>query len=332
MDLQFFNKSNGSVPSHGRCTYDIKTAQVVFPILYILVFCLGLILNILSLWVFCRVPSNSVFIIYLKNTVVADIVMTLSLPFKIVTDSRAAPWQVKAFVCRFSAVVFYASMYINIILLGLIGLDRFLKIVRPYERGCMDQLSVAKRISVAVWFMIFGISIPNMILSNQTATPKTVRQCSDLKSPLGIKWHVAVNFICLIIFWSVLIALTIFYTIITKKVYESYRRSRSRHKDLRRTTRVKVFVVVIVFFVCFAPYHFMRLPYTFSQSGVIDDCNTKRRLFLAKESTLLIAATNVFMDPLIYIILCKPFRKLLPGFLNSGDSSQEAPINNESTV
>lgn len=71
--------------------------------------------------------------------------MTLMLPFKILTDSDIGPWQMKAFVCRFSAVVFYETMYINIILLGLIGLDRFLKIVRPFGRNWMNNVSQAKK-------------------------------------------------------------------------------------------------------------------------------------------------------------------------------------------
>ncbi|XP_018421396.1 PREDICTED: P2Y purinoceptor 13-like [Nanorana parkeri] len=306
-------------------------AQIVFPILYTVIFCLGVIMNSLSVCIFCQVPTNSVFIVYLKNTVAADIIMTLALPFKIVTDSEIAPWQVKVFVCRCSAVVFYSAMYVNIILLGLIGLDRFLKIVRPFERRCMDRLSVAKRISLSVWIVIFGISMPNMMLNNKTATPENVSRCSALKTPLGMGWHKAVTYISQLIFWSVFISMTVFYTVISKKVYESYRKSHSKDKTVTKNTKAKVFIVVIVFFLCFAPYHFMRVPYTFSQSGIITDCSLKRMLFLAKESTLWIAATNIFMDPFIYIVLCKPFRKLLPGFSSLGNSSQETPIN-ESTM
>ncbi|XP_072264061.1 P2Y purinoceptor 13-like [Pyxicephalus adspersus] len=330
MDFEISNLS-GRSPAPVNCTHDIKMAQMVFPILYTVVFCLGVFMNSLSICIFCKVPTSSVFIVYLKNTVAADIIMTLALPFKIVTDSEIAPWQVKIFVCRCSAVVFYSAMYVNIILLGLIGMDRFLKIVRPFERRCMDQISIAKRISFSVWIIIFGLSTPNMILNNIKATPENVHSCAKLKTPLGMAWHKAVNYISLMIFWSVFISMTVFYTIISKKVYDSYKKSHSKDKAMRKKTKAKVFIVVIVFFLCFAPFHFMRLPYTFSQSGLITDCTVKRRLFLTKESTLWITATNIFMDPFIYVVLCKPFRKLLPGFSSSGNSSHETAIN-ESTM
>ncbi|KAM9316116.1 P2Y purinoceptor 12 [Gastrophryne carolinensis] len=315
----------------GNCSLDTRTTQVVFPILYTAVFLFGLILNSLSLCIFLKVPSNTVFIIYLKNTVVADIIMTLALPFKIVTESQIGPLWVKVFVCRYSAVVFYTSMYINIILLGLIGLDRFLKIVRPYDRGWIDRPSTAKMISVVVWVIMFAISTPNMIL-NQPKVPKNFHRCRDLKTQAGEHWHKATSYICLIVFWSVFISMIIFYTILSKKVYDSYRKCHSRESDPRRNTKAKVYIVVFVFFLCFAPYHFVRLPYTFSQTGIITNCIAQQNLYLTKESTLWLAATNVFMDPLIYVVLCKPFRKMLPRFSDSGHSSQETPINNESTM
>lgn len=324
MNPEKLNNSNGSTPVY--CSRDVTITHILFPILYTLLFFLGIILNSLSAWIFFKVPSTSVFIVYLKNTVVADIIMTLMLPFKILTDSDIGPWQMKAFVCRFSAVVFYETMYINIILLGLIGLDRFLKIVRPFGRNWMNNVSQAKKISVAVWIVIVLLSLPNMILTSEKATPQNVHNCARLKTPLGIKWHEAVNYISMIIFWFVFITMILFYTIISKKVYESYVKSKSKDKASRNKTRFKVFVVVAVFFLCFAPFHFLRMPYTFSQVGIIKDCQVKNKLYVAKETTLWIAATNVLMDPLIYVLLCKPFRKLIPGLNSSSNSSLETNL------
>ncbi|KAM8952232.1 P2Y purinoceptor 13 [Pelodytes ibericus] len=322
-----YNSSNATLLFPKHCVRDTTITYVVFPVLYTIVFFVGVIMNVLSLWIFFFIPSNTVFIIYLKNTLVADLIMTLMLPFKILSDSGLASWRLKYFVCRFSAVIFYETMYINIILLGLIGLDRFLKIVRPLERSWMDNTYIAKRTSIAVWVVMFGLSLPNMILSNEKATPQSVRKCANLKNLMGLKWHETVNYICQFIFWSVFISMIIFYTIITKKVYESYAKSRSRNCSTTKKTKARVFIVVIVFFLCFAPFHFLRVPYTFSQIGHIKDCYLQNKLFIAKETTLWIATTNVFMDPLIYVLLCKPFRKLFIKFSASKNTSLETQFN-----
>ncbi|XP_066450309.1 P2Y purinoceptor 13-like [Eleutherodactylus coqui] len=324
MNLETLNTTNGSTSVN--CTRDHKITQYVFPVLYTVIFLLGIIMNCLSGWIFFNVPSKGVFIVYLKNTVVADILMILTLPFKILSDSGIGPSQMSVIVCRFSAVIFYGTMYINIILLGLIGLDRFLKTVRPFSINEMDNVSQAKMISVAVWTVISLLSLPNIILSSKNVDLQDSHDCTLLKTPLGVEWHKAVSYIGVIIFWVVFISMTLFYTIISKKVYDSYVKSKHKVKPSRKKIRFKVFIVVVVFFLCFAPYHILRLPYTFSQVGMIKDCQMQNRLYVAKETTQWIAATNVIMDPLIYVMLCRPFRKRIPGFKSSPSSSRELSI------
>ncbi|XP_044107542.1 P2Y purinoceptor 13 [Neovison vison] len=308
MNTTAIKSFNGSEP----CPRDTRVAQLVFPAIYTVVFVLGILLNTLALWVFLHIPSSSTFVVYLKNTLVADLIMTLTLPFKILSDSHLGPWQLRAFVCRFSAVIFYETMYVGIILLGFIAFDRFLKIIRPFGKFFVQKPDFAKLVSILIWLLLFLISLPNIILSNKEATPSSVKKCASLKGPLGLKWHQGVNNVCQFIFWTVFVLMLLFYVVIAKKVYNSYRKSGS--KDRKHNTKLegKVFVVVAVFFVCFAPFHFARVPYTHSQTNSKTDCRLQNQLFIAKETTLFLAATNICMDPLIYIFLCKKFTERLP--------------------
>ncbi|NXP44923.1 P2Y13 protein, partial [Heliornis fulica] len=299
------NSSGAS--SSTPCHRDTTVTHLLFPVLYTLVFLLGLVLNSLAFWAFFHIPSTSPFIIYLKNILVSDFIMTLMLPLKILTDSGLGPWQLKAFVCRFSAVVFYDTMYISIVLLGLIAFDRFLKIIRPFGKFWVQNLTSAKILSALVWLFFFALSLPNVILSNKKATPQSVKKCAALKSHFGLKWHEAVNYICQFIFWTVLILMFLFYIIIAKKVYESYMKTQKKDNKSKKRIKGKVFIIFTVFFLCFAPFHFSRVPYTLSQTTARMDCRLQNQLFVAKESTLWLAATNVCMDPLIYLFLCKPF-------------------------
>ncbi|XP_014644281.1 PREDICTED: P2Y purinoceptor 13 [Ceratotherium simum simum] len=295
-----------------RCPRDTRIAQLVFPAVYTVVFFTSILLNTLALWVFLRIPSSSTFIVYLKNTVVADLIMTLTIPFKILTDSHLGPWQLRAFVCRVSAVIFYATMYVGIILLGLIAFDRFLKIIRPFGKFFVQKPAFAKIVSTVIWFLLYLLSLPNVILSNKEATPSSVKKCASLKGPLGLKWHQVVNYISQVIFWTVFVLMLLFYVVIAKQVYNSYRKSKSKESKSNKKLEGKVFIVVAVFFVCFAPFHFARVPYTHSQTNSRTDCRVQNHLFIAKESTLFLAATNICMDPLIYIFLCKKFTARLP--------------------
>ncbi|KFQ13708.1 G-protein coupled receptor 87, partial [Leptosomus discolor] len=281
--------------------------------LYTLIFLLGLVLNSLAFWAFFHIPSTSTFVVYLKNILVSDFIMTLMLPLKILTDSGLGPWQLKAFVCRFSAVVFYNTMYISIVLLGLIAFDRFLKIVRPFGKFWVQNLTSAKILAGLVWLFFFALSLPNMILSNKKATPQSVKKCASLKNYFGLKWHEAVNYICQFIFWTVLILMLLFYTVIAKKVYDSYiKTQKTDNKMLRkRKHNQSIRVVVAVFFTCFLPYHLCRIPFTFSHLDKILDDSAHKILYYCKEMTLFLSACNVCLDPIIYFFMCRSFSRRL---------------------
>ncbi|KAK2495140.1 hypothetical protein MC885_013185 [Smutsia gigantea] len=223
-----------------RCPRDTRITQLVFPASYTVVFVTGMVLNTMALWVFVHIPSSSTFIVYLKNTLAADLIMTLMLPFKILSDSHLGPWQLRAIVCRFSAVILYETMYVGIILLGLIAFDRFLKVIRPFGKFFVQKPAFAKMASALVWVLLFLLSLPNMILSNQEATPLSVKKCASLKGPLGLKWHQVVNYICQVIFWTVFVLMFLFYVVIAKNVYNSYRKSKSKDsKNNKKLEEIK---------------------------------------------------------------------------------------------
>ncbi|MBN3322045.1 P2Y13 protein, partial [Atractosteus spatula] len=308
MNASQINESLSSV----KCTRDTSVTGVVFPCLYSLLFLGALLLNSLAAWVFFQIPSSSTFVVYLKNVVVADLLMTVTILIKVLGDSGLGSWQLKAFTCRYSAVLFYMTMYISIILLGLISFDRYLKIVRPFGKLFIQKVTTGKVLTVGVWVVMFSMTaLPNMVLTNRDPPPTTTMKCSSLKGPLGLKWHEAVNYFCQFLFWGTLALMVFCYTFISKKVYESYQNSRSSAKNATRKTKAKVFIVVAVFFICFAPFHFARVPYTLSQTRSTSSCVLQTVLYITKETTLWLSATNTCLDPLIYIFLCKSFRTKL---------------------
>ncbi|XP_030633892.1 P2Y purinoceptor 13-like [Chanos chanos] len=302
-----------------KCEYDTSVSSVLFPFLYIILFLAAIVLNCLAAWIFFQIRSTSTFVVYLKNVVVADLLMTLTLPVKLLTDTGLVPWQMRAFHCRYSAVLFYTTMYISIILLGLISLDRYLKIVRPFGKSALQRVAVGRVICAAVWIIMLSMALPNVILSDRK--PKVGSngrlRCSSMKGEPGLMWHEGFNYVCQAVFWGTLALMVICYSFISKKVYESYKASRSRSGAASQRTKAKVFVVVGVFFVCFAPFHLARVPYTLTQTrGLTTQCWAKNQLYIAKETTLWICTTNICLDPLIYVFLCHTFRRKLTAALS----------------
>lgn len=365
LSLPFFPGNHGH--SNGTCSRDNVLKTVVFPVLYSLLFLLGLILNSVAAWVFLRIPSKSHFIIYLKNIVVADIIMTFTFPFKVgflrfkiiylvpwvfgvllnrfmlhqliicicahvvfflqvLSDSNMASTGLRVFVCRVSSVLFYLTMYISILFFGLISIDRCRKTLRPFRGTNSARLARRKLLSGAIWTFLLLLCLPNVILTQKP--PKWhYFKCSDLKTEDGLRWHEVVNHVCQVIFWGNLVTVIVCYTLITKELYRSYARSRSHAtagptsgessgaatpRKAKKKMNANVFLVLAVFFVCFVPFHFARVPYTMSQTrGLLFDCKLKLFFFQLKESTLFLSSLNSLLDPLIYFFLCSSFRTTL---------------------
>ncbi|XP_064021603.1 P2Y purinoceptor 14 [Pogoniulus pusillus] len=311
-----FNSSANS--SDNNCSHSRVITTTVIPLLYCLIFTVGLLLNAGAAWIFFYVSSQKSFIVYLKNIVVADLLMSLTFPFKILADSEIAPPQLNAFVCRYSAVVFYTNMYISITFFGLIGFDRYYKIVKPLFTSLVHTVNYSKVVSIIIWVLLLLLSLPNMILTTETTEENYSQKCIGLKSELGRQWHKASSYICTGIFWLVFLLLIIFYTSISKKIYSSYKKFRRNSDVAKRKSSRNIFSIMFVFVTCFVPYHLCRIPYTLSQTSSRFTCQARTTLFYAKEFTLVLCAANVCLDPVIYFFLCLPFKEKLYQKLHLG--------------
>ncbi|KAK2538557.1 P2ry12 [Columba guinea] len=306
-----------------NCTSTNNLSQVIFPLLYTILFLVGITMNGLAMWVFFKIPSKSNFIIFLKNTVISDLLMILTFPFKILSDAKLVSWVLRGFVCQVTQVVFYFTMYISILFLGLITIDRYQKATSPFRTSTSRSLLGAKILSTAIWVSMFALSLPNMILTNKKKTPKNVKKCALLKSEFGLVWHEIVNYICQLIFWVNLAVIVVCYILISKELYKSYKRTRCTGKASKKTVNLKVFIIIAVFFICFVPFHFTRIPYTLSQTRAVFECAAQTTLFHVKESTLWLTSLNACLDPFIYFFLCKSFRRSLLATLRERAASAE---------
>ncbi|XP_031162565.1 P2Y purinoceptor 14 [Sander lucioperca] len=309
----------------------------VLPPLYLLICVVGVSLNGVAAWIFFRVPSDSGLVVYLKNMMVADLLMLATFPFRLAVQLGIGGWRLHVVSCRYTAVLFYSSMYVGILFMGLISLERYVKIVRhtsppaaaATSSSCrsrfgsgsllhhLHSVGFARVMAFLTWSFLLLCVLPNVVLTSRPATEENAQHCMQLKTQLGVQWHRVSTFLSVGLFWVTLLVLAYCYTSIACRVYQSYRRVRrssnnnSSSSSCRKSNR-SIFSILAVFFVCFVPYHVCRVPYTLSQmpaSGFSWD--TCFLLFQLKEGTLFLSALNVCLDPLIYFLMCRTFRESL---------------------
>lgn len=133
---------NNSLSSSNSSDFGTVFTNDILPAVYLALFVLGLVLNSVAAWVFFSVPSDSALVVYLKNMLTADLLMLCSYPLKLIARLAVGGWMVHVVICRYSAVLFYSSMYVGIMFMGLISLERYIKIVRHSQSSTSQLLSL----------------------------------------------------------------------------------------------------------------------------------------------------------------------------------------------
>ncbi|XP_023136993.1 P2Y purinoceptor 13-like [Amphiprion ocellaris] len=281
--------------------------------LFFLLFPAALLLNGVAVWVSFHLRSTSTFIVYLKSLVAADLLMTLALPPLAASMLPQATVELRALACRYIDVVFYCCMYTSILLMGVISLDRFFKIVRPCGKALGQNVMFSIVMSSLVWVVIFGgTAIPTMILTDQEPPPDnlTADFCMSMKSPAGVSLHKYVVVFMETLFWLASVLIVFCYICITAKVLKSFRNSGSNNAKGKKKTKLRVFLILLVFCVCFVPLHLVRISVSHVKNVDTDGCREMWVVIVHKVARW-VAATNACLDPLLYIYLCREYRDKL---------------------
>ncbi|XP_060903271.1 P2Y purinoceptor 14 [Labrus mixtus] len=321
----------------------------VLPPLYFVIWIVGFFMNGLAAFIFVRLPTDSGLVVYLKNMVVADLLMLSTFPFKMAAQLGLGGWRLHVVICRYTSVLFYSSMYVGILLMGFISLERYVRMFghasstaaspscgarfpRVSLPHLLQSVGFARALAFLTWSLLLLGVLPNVLLTSQPANEANSRKCMELKTPLGIQWHRASALFCTSLFWVTLLVLAFCYTSIACRVYQSYRRVRCNNINSKVCHKVhrSIFSLLLVFFICFVPYHVCRVPYTMSQmpeSGF--SYHSRFLLFQLKEGMLFLSAINVCLDPIIYVLMCQTFRESLIRKL-SGRERKRSPTTAQS--
>ncbi|XP_054461640.1 P2Y purinoceptor 13-like [Anoplopoma fimbria] len=304
--------------SHNDSEFDswIYNPNIV-PALYLSMFPIALLLNGVAAWVSLHIKATSTFVVYLKNLVAADIILTLLIPINVARDFPGVSNTIYILSCFLSSI-FYGTQYICIALLGVISLDRFFKIMMPRSKLFGQNLTFSKLMSGSVWLILGGSTLPNMILNNKSVANITeISTCMELKGPAGLMVHERIVICQNIFFWLISVVISVCYICIGKKVIQSFRKSGSSNTQGKQKIRLRVFLVIIVFFGSFGPYHIIQIPYAFQRvksSSYTGSFLSKR---LAKDLSHLLSCTNICMDPLLYVFLCREFKEKLMSMMKN---------------
>lgn len=312
-------------PNATYCRMDEHLLSRVLTAFYSVIFLVGLVGNIIALYVFLGIhrKRNSIQI-YLLNVAVADLLLIFCLPFRIMYHLNQNKWVLGVVLCKVVGTLFYMNMYISIILLGFISLDRYIKI----NRSIQQRKAVTTRQSIYVCCIVWAVALAGfltMIILTLKKGGHNSTMCFHYRDKLNEKGEAIFNLVLVVMFWLIFLLIILSYIKIGKNLLKiSKRRSKFPNSGKYATTARNSFIVLIIFTVCFVPYHAFRFVYVSLQLNV-SSCYWKEIVHKTNEIMLVFSSFNSCLDPVMYFLMSSNIRKIMCQLLSrgfQGDSSR----------
>ncbi|XP_053739745.1 proteinase-activated receptor 2-like [Synchiropus splendidus] len=292
------------VNSPAQTALSSSLTTVFLPIVYIIVFVVGLPTNAMALWVFLfRTKKKHPSSIYMANLALADLLFIIWVPLKIAYHFNGNNWIYGEGLCRVLVAFFYGNMYCSIGFIACISVQRYWAVVHPLSQGQRDNC-VAVGVSVAVWVVVWLITIPLYLYDQQVKVSNMgIFTCHDVTKP-SQKKTAAGYFLTMGTLGFVVpcVVIIISYVLMLKALRTSMTDPTIAKK--RRKAVVLIVTVLVMFVVCFTPSNIMLLVHY-----VLLLREAPNNLYGFYITTLCLASLNSCIDPFVYYFISEDFRQ-----------------------
>uniref|UniRef100_A0A672LVX5 G-protein coupled receptor 87-like n=1 Tax=Sinocyclocheilus grahami TaxID=75366 RepID=A0A672LVX5_SINGR len=292
---------NATNSTEVSCSLSEMPARPFFLCLYTVIFLASLVLNSITIYVyFCKAINQSSITIYMKNLAIADLFVCLCLILRIAKYSSTS-MVIQRIYCNFGAPTSYLNMYSSILFMGYI--THMLQTVRSTRYICIVTWAILLCPNCAY--------IAAFVSTDKQPSAHSGFDCDSFHNNLLKQIYLALQITSFSMFLFVLVSLIVFYWLNVQKLRQAQRTMPDKpgNAKLRKSKR-NMRVLMVVFCVCFVPYHLVRLPYVLIKP-LLHDCTAEQVFYILKELTVLLAVLNACLDPLIYFVFCKTFRAQL---------------------
>lgn len=295
-----------------NCLVDAEEWVVtVIPVCIVLMSVVGIVLNVFVLMVFClhkepcTLPE-----IYLMNLSIADLVLLTCLPFWAIYISKNFDWPFGLNLCKIVNVGINMNTFCSIYFIVLVCYDRYLALVFALSQSRMRRPKYAKLSCVLVWVLCFLISVPQLIY--RTTEPECGKiSCYVPFEKYSHYFYYTYEIIITLLIFIIPVSIISFCTInIVKSLNNRLVRTPASHNSEQKATTL-VLAVLVVFLICWLPFHILRALEVFIKAGLMKVNSTTQDTCM--QIFIYIAFFNSVLNPILYVIVGKNFQKKVKG-------------------
>ncbi|XP_056152508.1 ovarian cancer G-protein coupled receptor 1 [Lampris incognitus] len=283
-----------------NCTISHEIHQYVFSSVYILVLLVGVPSNMYSLYhAVLQLNQKNELGIYLLNLTISDLLYLASLPLWLQYFFQGDDWRHREWLCQLCGFLLYENIYISIGFLCCISLDRYLAVVHPLRFTSLRSMRAAWCASIIIWLKEVAVGVV-FFRHKELSRDKTNQSVCFEHYPMQ-PWEYPINYYRFIVgFLFPLAILLISYLCVLRAVG----RSTGTQPDQKTRIRQLVSSTILIFLVCFSPYHIFLLVRTLLER----DCNFIAGIFNYYHLSLLLTSLNCVADPALYCFVSESAR------------------------
>ncbi|CAK6980784.1 B1 bradykinin receptor-like [Scomber scombrus] len=274
----------------------------------LLISVLGIVLNTFVLMVYC-LHKNAFTVpeIYLSNLAAADLVLVSCLPFWALNVIMRFDLAFGDAMCKLLILVINLNVCCSIYFLVLIVIDRYFALVHPLSSDRFRRPKYAKLGCLLVWGFGFLLAAPALIFRVITYDPQIKVTVCNVDNPSNAVYVLfkGILFVRFILPFCIISYCT--FKIIKALKSREMLGSNNRKAEHKATTLV--LVVLVAFLICWVPYHVVKILQSIKVVIKPKGCNFSAILDIAGQTVTVFALFNSVLNPILYIIVGKNFRK-----------------------
>ncbi|KAM4633895.1 putative G-protein coupled receptor 132b [Polymixia lowei] len=298
--------SNGSLIS---CEPPYDEDRLPLVLLYSIVLAVGLPANLLTVYLtWLQVRRKNVLGIYLWSLSVCDLMYLCTLPLWAYYVNRGHWWPWSSLACKVTGYIFFTNMYISIFLLCCISCDRYVAVVYALEARGLRRQRLAIAVTVTIVLVVAIGHVPVFTMQEGKADEGDRRCFEPGQSTAMVTGFNYARFVIGFLIPLVLLVLT------NRAVLANVQASTGLQPCQKQRVRYLAVAVVLLFLVCFAPYHVILLLraiiFHFPQ---LEDglCHFEKRVYTPYTISLGLSTFNSAVNPILYVLSSDNIRKEL---------------------
>ncbi|XP_078056894.1 lysophosphatidic acid receptor 6-like [Mustelus asterias] len=286
-----------------NCQVSANFQYIMFPVVYSMVFAFGTVSNCCVLWyIFRKKSAFSPSDVFMVNLATIDLIFAALLPFKVAYHAMGNDWAFGELACKVTGSLFFANMYGSTLFLTCICLDRYVAVVYPIRSLHLRRPRYRVLACCLIWLLL-----ASNLLYLTTKGPLTSKfpngKTACLENFSSNSWNRRISGISIaaavIGFFIPLVIIIVCYPLIARKLLEHAAGKDTVHRVKRKALRM-VLLVLLVFIICFVPYHLIQLIHTLRRIKVLSSCSLIQFTYSARRVTMALASLNSCLDPVIY--------------------------------